>query len=115
LEKDNIEWSFLGLLSGKGSAALTYCLNTVEGKGGAIANLHTFYSGTSQAFNIAWIFFLICFTVTVLVSLFTKRKKDAQLVGLVYSLTSRVKDDNRVWYKNPLWLGILVLAITLII
>jgi SSS family solute:Na+ symporter len=113
-KKTTSNGAFWGLLSGTGSAALTYCLTTAEGKGGAIANLHTFYSGTSQAFNIAWISFLVCFAVTVIVSLFTKRKEDAQLVGLVYSLTPRVKDDNRVWYKNPLWLGILVLAITLI-
>jgi solute:Na+ symporter, SSS family len=36
-------------------------------------------------------------------------------VGLVYSLTPRQRDANRLWYKNPLWLGILVLVITIIL
>jgi SSS family solute:Na+ symporter len=33
---------------------------------------------------------------------------------LVYSLTPRQRDETRVWYKNPVWLGIIVLFITLI-
>jgi SSS family solute:Na+ symporter len=105
--------AFWGLLSGTATAALTYSLTMAEGKGGSIANLHTFYSGTSQAFNIAWIAFSVCLIVTYVISLFTERKPENQLVGLVYSLTPRQQDKNRVWYKNPLWLAIIVLAITL--
>lgn len=112
-KKTTANGAFWGLLSGTAGAALTYSLTTAEGKGGSIANLHTFYSGTSQAFNIAWISFIICFAVTALISLFTKRKDEKDLVGLVYSLTPRTQDTNRVWYKNPLWLAIIVLAITL--
>jgi SSS family solute:Na+ symporter len=44
----------------------------------------------------------------------TKPKPNEELVGLVYSLTPRQKDKNKVWYKNPLWLGLIVLFITLI-
>ncbi|MGN6531889.1 MAG: sodium:solute symporter family protein [Ginsengibacter sp.] len=105
--------AFWGLLSGTGTAALTYSLTTAEGKGGWIANLHTFYSGTSQAFNIAWIAFVVCFIVTALISFVTKPKPDNELVGLVYSLTPRQRDKNRVWYKNPAWLAIIMLLITL--
>ena len=106
--------AFWGLVFGTVAAALTYMLTTAEGKGGTIANLHTFYSGTSQAFNIAWISFSVCFILTALISTFTKRKQDSELVGLVYSLTPREKDRIPVWYKNPLWLGIIVLVITLV-
>ncbi len=106
--------AFWGLLSGTGAAALTHGLTVAEGKGGWITNLHTFYSGTSQAFNIAWIAFTVCFIMTALISLFTRPKPNEQLVGLVYSLTPRQKDKSKVWYKNPLWLGIIVLLITLI-
>ena len=107
--------AFWGLLSGTATAALTYSLTMAEGKGGTIANLHTFYSGTSQAFNIAWIAFTVCLVVTYLISLFTERKPENQLVGLVYSLTPRQQDKNRVWYKNPLWLAIIVLVVTLLL
>jgi SSS family solute:Na+ symporter len=112
-KKTSSNGAFWGLLSGTGAAALTYSLTTAEGKGGSIANLHEFYSGTSQAFNIAWVSFVICFVVTVLISLVTKPKPENELVGLVYSLTPRIKDANRVWYKNPLWIGVIVLVLTL--
>jgi SSS family solute:Na+ symporter len=106
--------AFWGLISGTGAAALTHGLTVAEGKGGWITNLHQFYSGTSQAFNIAWIAFVVCLLVTTLISLATQPKPKEELVGLVYSLTPRQKDANKVWYKNPLWLGVIVLVITII-
>jgi solute:Na+ symporter, SSS family len=107
--------AFWGLVSGTGAAALTHGLTVAEGKGGWITNVHEFYSGTSQAFNIAGIAFLVCFIVTVLVSLLTRPKNDEELVGLVYSLTPKQTDRAKVWYKNPLWLGITVLIVTVIL
>ena len=107
--------AFWGLVAGTGSAALTHGLTVAEGKGGWIANVHEFYSGTSQAFNIAGIAFIVCFIVTVLVSLVTSRKSDEELRGLVYSLTPRQTDAAKRWYKNPLWLGIIVLVLTVIL
>lgn len=107
--------AFFGLLSGTASAALVHGLSTAEGKGGWIANLHVFYSGTSQAFTIAWIAFVVCFFVTALISLFTEAKPESSLVGLVYSLTPKEKNKAKVWYKNPLVLGIIVLTITLLL
>ena len=102
--------AFWGLVSGTAAAALTHGLTVAEGKGGWLANIHEFYSGTSQAFNIAGIAFIVCFLVTLIISLFTKPKEDKELVGLVYSLTPRQMDSAKVWYKNPLWLGVIVLV-----
>jgi SSS family solute:Na+ symporter len=107
--------AFWGLLAGTAAAATTHGLTVAEGKGGWIANLHTFYSGTSQAFNIAWIAFVVCLLVTAVVSLATKPKPEDELRGLVYSLTPRQRDAAKVWYRNPLWLGIAVLIVTLIL
>ena len=107
--------AFWGLISGTGTAALVHGLTTAEGKGGWIANIHEYYSGTSQAFNIAGIAFIACFLVTAIVSSFTARKPDEELRGLVYSLTPRQTDPDKRWYKNPLWLGVVVLILTLII
>ena len=105
--------AFWGLLSGTAAAALTHGLTVAEGKGGWISHIHTFYSGTSQAFNIAWIAFVVCFIVTAVISLLTRPKEEGELVGLVYSLTPKRADHSKTWYKNPLWLGIIVLLITL--
>src|SRR5215217_9639586 len=107
--------AFWGLLSGTTAAAITHGLTIAEGKGGWITNLHTFYSGTSQAFNIAGIAFVVCFITTALISMATVRKPESELVGLVYSLTPRQRDSAKVWYKNPLWLGLLVIALTVVL
>jgi SSS family solute:Na+ symporter len=114
-KKTTANGAFWGLVSGTTAAALTHGLTVAEGKGGWIGNVHEFYSGTSQAFNIAGIAFIVCFIMTLLISSFTQRKPDNELVGLVYSLTPKTKDSTKVWYKNPLWLGVLVLIITLVL
>jgi len=111
-KKTTANGAFWGLVSGTTAAALTHGLTVAEGKGGWLGQVHEFYSGTSQAFNIAGIAFIVCFIVTALISMVTKRKPNEELVGLVYSLTPRQKDKAKVWYKNPLWLGIIVLIIT---
>ncbi|MCE3281314.1 MAG: Na+/galactose cotransporter [Chitinophagaceae bacterium] len=107
--------AFWGLIAGTASAALTHGLTVAEGKGGWIDNLHTFQSGTGQAFNIAWIAFVVCFVVTMVLSFVTKPKAKDELVGLVYSLTPRQTDPDKRWYKNPLWLGIIVLIATIVL
>jgi SSS family solute:Na+ symporter len=51
-----------------------------------------------------------CFTVTILISLVTKRlKSDEELRGLVYSLTERHDEGHLPWYKRPIYLGALIL------
>ncbi len=107
--------AFWGLIIGTISAALTHGFTVAEGKGGWLFNMHTFYSGTSQAFNIAWIAFLVCFISTLVISLFTKPREENSLIGLVYSLTPRQNDKEKIWYKNPLIMGLLVLVLTIIL
>jgi SSS family solute:Na+ symporter len=107
--------AFWGLIIGTISAALTHGFTVAEGKGGWLFNMHTFYSGTSQAFNIAWIAFLVCFISTLVISLFTKPREEDSLIGLVYSLTPRQNDKEKIWYKNPLIMGLLVLVLTIIL
>ena len=105
--------AFWGLIAGTLAAALVHGLSVAEGKGGWIMESFTFFSATGQAFMIASLAFLACFGITVMVSLMTKAKDEKELVGLVYSLTPKQDDREKVWYKNPLYLGLIVLAITL--
>ncbi|SIN64382.1 sodium:solute symporter family protein [Chitinophaga niabensis] len=106
--------AFWGLIAGTLTAAFVHGISVAEGKGGWIVPLTGFYSGTSQAFTIAWIAFLVCLAVTILISLFTAPREEKELEGLVYSLTERIKDTEKRWYKNPLWLGVIVLVITIV-
>jgi SSS family solute:Na+ symporter len=106
--------AFWGLLAGTLAAAGMHGVSVAEKKGGWITHLYHFYSTTGQAFTIASVAFIVCFMVTLLISLMTKAKEDKDLIGLVYSLTPRQKDDKLSWYKNPLYLGLIVLAITIV-
>jgi len=49
------------------------------------------------------------------VSLFTEPRRDEELKGLVYALTTIPKDRNLPWYKQPAPLAIVVLAMTVVL
>jgi SSS family solute:Na+ symporter len=51
--------------------------------------------------------FLVCVTVTVVVSLVTKPKTDAELTGLVYGLTAVPSVGDIPFYEKPVfWAGV---------
>lgn len=105
--------AFWGLVGGTAGAALTHGLTVAENKGGWLGNLHQFETGMGHAFFIAIIAWLVCFVITVAVSFVTKPRPDAELKGLVYSLTERPDIKHRVWYENPILLSAIVLGVTL--
>jgi SSS family solute:Na+ symporter len=107
--------AFWGLVSGTVAAAVTHGMTVAEGKGGWISQSHTFISGMGHAFFIAIMAWLVCFIVTILVSLITKPRPDSELGGLVYSLTSRPKNEAKVWYERPVVLAVIVLAATFLL
>ena len=107
--------AFVGLLSGTLAAALTHGLTVAEGKGGWIAREFTIKSGMGQAFIIASVSWIVNFTVTILVSLFTKPKKEDELRGLVYSLTEKPKYSGGKWYQRVVPLAVLLLVITILL
>ena len=79
--------------------------------------LHLFSLGSSEGSSMwrALIAFIICFVVTIGVSLFTKRKPDVELKGLVYSLTPKAEAVKTVWYKRPLVLVGAAIAIFIVL
>ncbi len=108
--------AFYGLLAGTAGAALTHGLTIAEHKGGWLAGLYEFRSSMAQNFWIAMVAWTVCFVVTILISLATRRNKtDEDLKGLVYSLTPRYKDTSLPWFKQPATLGVLVLALALVL
>ncbi len=107
--------AFWGLIGGTAAAALTHGLTDAEGKGGWLGHLYTFHSSMAHSFMIAIMAFSCCFVLTVLISLFTRPVEKSRLVGLVYSLTPKPKDDDVAWYRRPVVLGMIVLLLTLIL
>src|SRR2546421_2942438 len=79
--------------------------------------LHLFTLGSSEGSSMwrALIAFVVCFVVTIVVSLFTERKPEAELKGLVYSLTPKPEVVETVWYKRPLVLAGAALAILIVL
>jgi SSS family solute:Na+ symporter len=94
---------FWGLLCGIIAAAAHYTLY----------HYHYIYYPSDMAANFyqaIWAF-VVCFSVTVVVTFFTEPRKEEELVGLVYSLTPRPKTSDLPWYERPGILAIGILAL----
>jgi SSS family solute:Na+ symporter len=64
----------------------------------------------AQNFWLAAVAFIVCFTFTLVISLATARtKSDADLKGLVYSLTPKIKSDNLPFFLQPGVVGVVLL------
>jgi SSS family solute:Na+ symporter len=110
--------AFVGLASGTIAAALHHGLSLPAGavvgiKGGFFGVLTTYPSELAQTFWTAIWAWSTCFVVTILVSLITRARSPDELKGLVWSLTDRPADGAMPWFKRPLTLGLIVLALTL--
>jgi len=121
--------AFLGLFGGiAGSTmfhALTIAAGNVPGVKGAYL-WHTlgheipasciFPSEMAQNFWLASFAFTCCFVLTLVISLATSRtKSDAELKGLVYSLTPKIVDNNIRIYQKPAVVGIVLLIVCAIL
>ena len=107
--------AFSGLVSGTSVAALTWGLTVAEGKGGVIANLHTFPSAMAQSFWVALIAFGTCLLVSVVLSMVTRPKPETELEGLVYGLTRHGVDPAAKWYERPYPLAAAVIVILVLL
>ncbi len=111
--------AFWGLMGGTISAAIvqgcSLSMGDVPGiKGGWLVPHWHFSSEMGQNFWIAIVAWSICFILTIVISIGTqKTKPDAQLVGLVYSLTPRPKVEGTRWYSRPSILGAIILVVAI--
>jgi SSS family solute:Na+ symporter len=107
--------AFLGLVSGTLAAAIHHGLSLAQGatvgvKGGFLGTIFTYRSELGQTFWTAIVAFVVCFAITVLVSLLTTPKPDEELRGLVHSLTPKPKDTEKNWFQRPAVLATVVLG-----
>jgi SSS family solute:Na+ symporter len=109
--------AFFGLFGGIGASALIHGLTMAEGKGGWLgAALYQFPSTMAQNFWLASFAFIVCFVLTVAISLAGRRTKtDEELTGLVYSLTPKIKSEGTVWYLRPAIVGTILLICCVIL
>ena len=113
--------AFTGLLAGFLIALLHHGLTVPEGattlvKGGWLGTLHTYPVEMAQNFWTAIIAFTVATLLTVGLTFATKQQKsEAELHGLVYSLTPRTIVEDAPWYQRPVGLAIIVGVICLIL
>ena len=107
--------AFFGLCGGTLTSALFHGCTIATGnsagiKGAWLMKLQEFPSEMAQNFWLASFAFLVCLTLTVVISLATNRtKSDEELEGLVYSLTEKVREPNQAWYASPEFFGTILL------
>jgi SSS family solute:Na+ symporter len=112
--------AFTGLLSGTAAALLHHGLTiptdaAVGIHGGWIHIIHHYPSDMAQNFWTAIFAFTVNLVVTIAVSLVTKPHPEADLVGLVYSLTPKPVETHLSWYQKPATLGLAVLAMLIVL
>jgi SSS family solute:Na+ symporter len=113
--------AFLGLLGGTLTSAAFHALTLATGnapgiKGGYLGVVQAFPSEMAQNFWLASFAFLVCFFLTIGISLATARTKtDEDLKGLVYALTPKLPDDEKHWILRPSVLGVILLGFCVVL
>lgn len=112
--------AFIGLISGTVGAAIHHGLTLPTGaqvgvKGGWFGVLHVYPSELAQAFWTAIVAWSACFLVTIIVSAFTRPREEAELSGLVYSLTTRASEERVPWYQRPAVLALIIVAAAVVL
>jgi len=112
--------AFTGLLGGTTVAFIHHGLTCPEGAvaglhGGWITIMHRYPSDMAQNFWTAIFAFSANMIITVIVSLMTKPRPEAELVGLVYSLTPKPPEHHLTWYEKPATLAWVVIVLALVL
>jgi SSS family solute:Na+ symporter len=112
--------AFFGLIIGTLAAAAHHGLTLPAGaipgiKGGWIAITQHYPSEMAQNFWTAIWAWSASFVATILISLATKARPEAELKGLVYSLTERTSDGEKRWWMRPASLALVALGLTLML
>lgn len=63
----------------------------------------------------AWWAWVICAVVTIVISLFTKKKPKEELIGLVKGLTDEKHDQHLPFVKRPEFVAIIALIVLVIL
>jgi len=93
--------AFWGLIVGMLSSFGMFIAVKMHWISASVLTLSHYASDMAANFWRAWWAWLICFTVTIVVSRFTKPKPKSELVGLVKGLTPVPKEEGVPFYQRP--------------
>jgi len=106
---------FWGLLAGVGSSVTMFCLMKLDPRWVSVFALSPMAKGLAQAMYQALWSCVTCVVVTVLVTLVTKPRPDAELKGLVYSLTEIAKEEHASLFHRPIFWGALAIVLLIVL
>lgn len=107
--------AFWGLVAGMGSSVTLFLAVKFKWIPATALTLSGVASDMAANFWRAWWAWLICFVVTIVVSLFTKRKPDEELQGLVMGLTPKPDEAAVPWTRRPVFWAVLSLIILVLL
>ncbi len=103
--------AFWGLIAGMGSSFTMYLAVKFEWISVSFLTLSGTASDMASNFWRAWWAWLITFVVTIVISLFTRKRPEAELVGLVKGLTAGTALEPVPLFKRPAFYAVLSLII----
>jgi SSS family solute:Na+ symporter len=107
--------AFWGLVAGMGSSFFLFLAVKFQWIEAKLITLSSVGSDMAANFWRAWWAWLICFLVTILVSSFTKRRPDEELVGLVKGLTKETLGESVPFVKKPEFFAIISVVVLVIL
>jgi len=107
--------AFWGLIAGMGSSITMYLAVKFSWIPATALTLSGAASDMAANFWRAWWAWLICFFVTIGISLVTKKKPEAELVGLVKGLTRGTGGEAVPWFRRPGFYALLSLAVFVVL
>ena len=107
--------AFWGLLAGMGSSFTLFLAVKLAWISPTTITMSSVTSDMAANFWRAWWAWLICFVATIVISLFTARKPDAELVGLVKGLTPATLGEPVLWFKKPEFYALVSLAVFVVV
>ena len=107
--------AFWGLVVGMLSSFLMYLAVKFHWFAQSIITMSSVQSDMAANFWRAWWAWLICVVVTVVVSLWTKKRPKEELVGLVKGLTKEKRDRDIPFIKRPEFYAIISLIVFILL
>ena len=107
--------AFWGLLAGMVSSVTLFLAVKFQWIDPASITMSSAASDMSASFWRAWWAWLICFGSTIIISLFTKKKPDEELVGLVKGLTPMPDEGTYPFYRRPAFIAAIAIVILIVL
>jgi SSS family solute:Na+ symporter len=107
--------AFWGLISGMGTSILLFFAVKYHRIDNSVITLSSPASDMAVNFWRAWWAWLVCFGMTIVISLFTKRRPKEELVGLVKGLTPKLDETAVPLFKRPAFYAAISLIVLIIL